>query len=289
MAWVDVILQGVMLGGLYALFALGLSLSFGIMRLINLAHGDFIVVGAYLALVVVELGHLTPLQAILVVCPIMAMAGYALQRSLLNKVLGDDIMPALLVTFGLSVILQNGLQEIFSADTRGLAAGPIQTASLSLGGGLVVGWLPLLTVIIAILVIIGLQVLFSNTSTGRAFRATSDDQEAARLMGINTPHLYALAMALSTAVVSVAAVLLALRTTFSPSIGPSRLLYAFEAVIIGGLGSLWGTMAGGIILGISQTIGFKINPGFGVLAGHLAFLVVLIVRPQGLFPRTRGR
>ncbi len=287
MDWVQVVIQGALLGGLYALFAGGLSLAFGIMRMVNLAHGDFIVLSAYIGLVIVQGTGMHPLAAIPFVVAIMAAAGYLLQRGLLNRVLGDDIMPPLLVTFGFSVIVQNLLLEIFSADTRGLQTGRLLTASLSVGAGLSIGWLPLITFAASVAVIAALQLLLARTSLGLAFRATSDDRTTARLMGIDTRHIYALAMAIAMGIVAIAGILFAVRTTFDPAGGPARLIFAFEAVIIGGMGSLWGTLAGGIILGVTQAIGFAIAPGIGLLFGHLAFLLVLFARPQGLLPRTR--
>jgi branched-chain amino acid transport system permease protein len=285
--WLNTIVQGVLIGGLYAMFAAGLSLIFGIMRLVNIAHGDLIVLAAYLALVAVETFGLNPFASLLIVVPVMAALGYALQRFLLNRTLGDDLLPPLLVTFGLSVIIQNGLLELFTADSRRLNAGAIEVATLPIADGLSVGVLPLIQFAAAVAVIGLLQVLFYRTALGRAFRATSDDQPVARLMGLNDQHIFALAMALSLAVIAIAGVLLAIRTNFDPAIGPARLIFGFEAVIIGGLGNLWGTLAGGIILGVAQAIGAKLDPGWQVLAGHLAFLAVLAVRPEGLFPRIR--
>jgi branched-chain amino acid transport system permease protein len=286
--WLNTIVQGVLIGGLYAMFAAGLSLIFGIMRLVNIAHGDLIVLAAYLALVVVETFGLNPFAALLIVVPVMAALGYALQRFLLNRTLGDDLLPPLLVTFGLSVIIQNGLLELFTADSRRLNAGAIEVATLPILDGLSIGVLPLIQFAAAVAVIGLLQVLFYRTALGRAFRATSDDQPVARLMGLNDSHVFALAMALSLAVIAIAGVLLAIRTNFDPATGPARLIFGFEAVIIGGLGNLWGTLAGGIVLGVAQAIGAKLDPGWQVLAGHLAFLAVLAVRPEGLFPRIRG-
>jgi len=231
---------------------------------------------------------LNPLLAIVVVVPIMAAIGYGLQRGLLNRTLGDDVLPPLLVTFGLSVIIQNALLELFTADSRRLKAGAIEVASFQIGEGIWIGVLPLLQFVVAISVIAGLQLLFYRTALGRAFRATSDDQSVAQLMGLDNRHIFALAMALSLAVVAIAGVFLAVRTNFDPAIGPARLIFGFEAVIIGGLGSMWGTLAGGIILGVSQAIGAQINPGWQLLAGHLAFLVILAVRPEGLFPKVQG-
>jgi branched-chain amino acid transport system permease protein len=282
--WTGVIVQGVLLGGLYALFAAGLSLIFGVMRLVNIAHGDLIILAAYLGLSTTVMLGVHPFLALLVVMPFMAGLGYVLQRGVLNKTLGPDILPPLLVTFGLSVIVQNALLETYTADPQKLSGGAIETASLSLGG-LTVGVLPLLTFGLAIAVIAGLQFVFYQTALGRGFRAVSDNQDIAQLMGLNKAHVFGVAMALALAVVAIAGVLLGMRTSFDPAIGGGRLIFGFEAVIIGGLGNLWGTLAGGVILGVAQTIGAKIDPGFQTLAGHIAFLAVLAVRPNGLFPR----
>lgn len=287
MAWVNTILQGVLVGGLYAMFAAGLSLIFGVMKLVNIAHGDLIVLAAYVALMVTDALGLDPIASLLVVVPIMACVGYALQRGLLNRTMGDDILPPLLVTFGLSVILQNGLLELFSADSRRLQAGALETASLQLADGLSLGVLPLIQFALAVAVIGALHWLFYHTSLGRSFRAVSDDPRVAQLMGLNNRHVFALAMAISLAIVAVAGVFLAVRTNFDPATGPARLIFGFEAVIIGGLSSLWGTLAGGILLGVVQAIGAELDPGWQVLAGHVAFLVVLAVRPQGLLAGAR--
>lgn len=277
-------MQGTLLGGLYALFAAGLSLIFGVMRLVNIAHGDFIVLGAYLGLTVTTLLGLHPLAALLLVVPTMALIGYVLQRGILNHTLGNDILPPLLVTFGLSVIIQNGLLEIYSADPQKMNAGALETASIPVGD-LSLGVLPVVTFAMAVAVIASLQWMFYHTSLGRAFRATSDNQEIAQLMGLNRRHIYGLAMALALGVTAIAGIMLGIRTSFDPSIGGGRLIFGFEAVIIGGLGNLWGTLIGGVILGVAQTVGAKIDPGWQLLAGHIAFLVILAIRPNGLFPR----
>ena len=284
MNWLDIIVQGVLLGGLYALFATGLSLVFGIMRLVNLAHGDLIVFAAFAILLAVSTLGLNPFVAALLVAPVMFGLGWALQYFVLNRVLGKDILPPLLVTFGLSVALQNGLLQAFSADTRRIPAGALEGGSLDLGV-VTVGWMPLLTFASAALVILALNRIFYSTALGRAFRATSDDPVTASLMGLDPKGVFAMATGLAMVVVTVAALYLGMRANFDPSIGPARLIYAFEAVIIGGLGSLWGTLAGGIIIGVAQTLGAAINPEWQILAGHLAFLLVLLVRPRGLFPR----
>ena len=283
--WLDALIQGVLLGGLYALFAAGLSLIFGVMRLVNLAHGDIIVVAAYIILLVAGQLGLDPFVAALIALPILFVVGYALQHVLLNRALGRDLLPPLLVTFGLSIIIQNGLLQLFSADSVRLRSGAIETASIALGGGIAVGVVPLLTLLSAIAVIVFLNFVFYRTTVGQAFRATSDDLEIAQLMGIDVSRIFAIAMGLAFAVITIAALYLGLRANFDPTIGPARLLYAFEAVIIGGLGSFWGTLAGGIVLGVAQTIGARINPEWQILSGHLAFLIVLVIRPRGLFPR----
>jgi branched-chain amino acid transport system permease protein len=284
LGWIDTVIQGILLGGLYSLYATGLSVIFGIMRLVNLAHGDLIVLGAFLTLALTMLG-VPIVVAIALVLPLMFAAGYALQSLVLNRVLGRNILPPLLITFGLSIIVQNGLLESFSADTRFLNVGPLQGASLPLGGGIAIGIMPLISLAAAIAVILVLNGVFYRTALGRAFRATSDDVEIAQLMGINNKSIYALTMGIAVAVCAVAGFFLGARANFDPSIGPARLLYAFEAVIIGGLGSLWGTLAGGIVVGLAQTIGAHIDPEWQILAGHVAFLVVLVIRPRGLFPR----
>ena len=284
MNWLDTILQGVLLGGLYALFAAGLSLVFGIMRLVNLAHGDLIILAAFLILFLVSALGLNPFLAALIAAPLMFAAGWALQFLLLNRTLGRDILPPLLVTFGLSIVIQNGLLEGFTADSRRISAGTLETASLPLGP-VNAGIMPILTFASAIIVIVALNQLIYRTAIGRAFRATSDDPVTAGLMGIRHDRIFALATGLAMVVVTIAALYLGTRANFDPSAGPARLIYAFEAVIIGGLGSLWGTLAGGIILGVAQTIGAAINPEWQILAGHIAFLLVLLFRPRGLFPR----
>ena len=287
MDWAPTVLDGILLGGLYALFASGLSLIFGVMRLVNLAHGDLIVLSAFIALVLTKQLTVHPLVSLVLVIPLMALLGYGLQRGIFNRALAGDLRSPVLVSFGVSVILQNVLLQIFSADSRRLQVDNLEISHIDLPGGMAVGVLPCLMFMAALVIIGGLQLLLYHTELGRAFRSVSDDQEVAQLMGINNAHLFGLAMALSLAIVSVAGVFLGIRTNFDPSIGPTRLIFAFEAVIIGGLGDLWGTLVGGIILGVVQTLGARINPGYQILAGHLVFLAVLCVRPEGLFPRIR--
>ncbi|MHB0978844.1 MAG: branched-chain amino acid ABC transporter permease [Thermoleophilia bacterium] len=285
MAWVNDIIQGILLGGLYALFAAGLSLIFGVMRLVNLAHGDLSLLAAYAALLIVGPLNISPFLSIILVMALVAVFGYVLQRGFLNFALEDDPMPTILATFGLSIVIQNLLLEVFSANSKGLDAGAIEGRTLRITDQIAIGWLPLITLATSVTVLLALQLYMTRTRMGRAFRATSDNQEAAQLMGIDNRHLYGLAMAIALAIVAIAGVFIGIRTTFNPSLGPARLIFAYEAVIIGGLGSVWGTLVGGVLLGVAQTIGSHLDPGWGVLAGHLLFLAVLVLRPRGLFAK----
>ena len=291
---VETLLQGVLLGGLYCLFALGQSLMFGVMRLTNTAQGDFVVLGSFAAIVGMSLlanigptNGFTPFIVMLVLLPLAFGFGYALQRYVLNGTLGKDPLPSLVVTFGLSIVIQNLLLELFSAEPRSIETGGLNTESLALPGGMAIGVLPLLVFVVAVAATAALQWLFNHTQLGRAFRAVSDDKEIAELMGLNSNKVYALATAIAFMLIAVAGVLQGMRTTVSPSDGPLLLLFAFEAVIIGGMGSFWGTLVGALLLGTTQQIGFRLDPGWGIWFGHIVFLAVLVVRPQGLFPKTR--
>jgi len=284
-AWVNAVIQGILLGGLYALFATGLSLVFGVMRLVNLAHGDLSILAAFLLVAIVDSIGLDPWLGLVLVVPAMFVIGYLLQYGLLNITLSSGVLAPLLVTFGLAIILQNVLLEVFSADSRGLDAGTIETKSIHLSDELSIGWFPLITFLVSVVLLGALQLMLSRTRLGRVLRATADDQGAAQLMGIDHRRVYALAMGIALGTVALAGVFLGMRTTFAPGIGPARLIFAFEAVIIGGLGSLWGTLVGGVVLGVAQTVGAQISPGWGVLTGHLVFLAILATRPTGLFAR----
>ncbi len=283
----ELIVQGLLLGGLYALFAQGLSVMFGVMRLTNIAQGDFIVMAAFLGIALAPLLGGSPLWVALLLLPLGFGLGYALQRGLLNHTLGRDPLPSLVVTFGLSIVIQNGLQELFSADPRSFMVEGLGTQSLQLGE-LNIGVLPLLIFAVALACTAGLQGLFNHTTLGRAFRAVSDDREIAELMGLDARQVYALATGIAFTVIALGGLLQGLRTTVAPTDGPMLLIFAFEAVIIGGMGSFWGTLVGALVLGITQQAGFHFDPGWGLWFGHLVFLAVLVVRPQGLFPKTRG-
>ena len=284
---IDLLVHAGLLGGLYALFALGQSILFGVMRLTNTAHGDFAVLGAFGAVGATSLAPGHRAGAALLVLPLAFALGYAIQRWLLNRTVGRDPMPSLVVTFGLSVVIQNGLLAGFSADPRSLEAPGLGTWSFSVGG-VDVGVVPLVIFALALACTALLQALFDHTRLGRAFRAVSDDREIAELMGLDSRKTFAMATGIAFVVVALAGVLQAVRTTVGPTDGPMLLLFAFEAVIIGGMGSMWGTFLGAMVLGLAQQVGFRVDPGWGIWFGHLVFLAVLAVRPQGLLPATRG-
>ena len=285
MTWIHTIVQGILLGGYFALFATGLSLMFGVMRLVNLAHGSLALAAGFCAVALVNATGMSAWLTLLIIVPAAAVVGYALQRWLLNATVGAGEVTSVLVTFGLSIVITNLLLQIFSANSQGLQAGSIGTASIQLAAGLTIGWFDVVTFVVAVAVLSALQLVLSRTTTGRLMRASADDPRTALLMGVNTRQVYATATAIAVATVALAGIFFGMHTQFSPSSGNDDLLFGFETVVIGGLGSIWGTLAGGVVLGLAQTIGAQINPADGVLAGHLVFLVVLIFRPQGLFAR----
>jgi branched-chain amino acid transport system permease protein len=287
MIWTNAVLQGLLTGGLYALLASGLSLVFGVMRIVNLGHGDFSILAAYLVLTVA--GHSNLWLGTLAVLPVMALLGYSLQRSLLNRSISLGVLSPLLITFAFSIIIQNALLKFFSSDSRSIQTDTLGSASIKVTDTIYIGLLPLLTFATGVLLTLALHFYLTRTQGGRAMRATSDDPTAAELVGINNRHIYGLATALGLFAAGIAGVLFGMRTQFSPSLGPIALIFAFEAVIIGGLGSLWGTLLGGIVLGIAQSIGAQLNPAYGVLTGHVVFILILLIRPQGLLPKQKGK
>ena len=287
MAWVNAIIQGVLTGGLYALFACGLSLMFGVMKVVNLAHGDLAVVAGYVALGVIAVTHMPVLWSFVIVVPLMAVLGYVLQRTLLQGALDRSILTTLLVTFGLSVVIENGLLQFFTANSRGIGAGlALESDSFSLGSQIQIGYLPVVIFVVAVVVLLGLQYFLSRSKYGRLIRAVADDKEAAQLAGADYRHVFGIAAAIAFGTVALAGIAYGMTSQLDPTAGTDTiLLFAFAAVVIGGLGSLWGTLLGGVILGVAQQIGAQINISDEVLAGFIVFLVVLAVRPQGLISR----
>jgi branched-chain amino acid transport system permease protein len=288
MTWVNAIVQGILIGGLYALFATGLSLGFGVMRLVNLAHGDLAVLAAYVALSLSTTLTINPLTTLVFVLPGAFVVGVILQRLVFDRVVGVDPAFAIVATFGLSIVIQNALLEKYTADTQGLYVGELETSSITINDQISIGWLPLITFLCGVGVLAALAMFLKRTKMGRAFRATSDDPEAARLMGIDNRRVYGVALGIAVLTVALAGVMMGAQSSFDPFIGPSRLIYAFEAVIIGGLGSLWGTLAGGITLGVAQALGREYNSQWGELTGHFVFLAVLATRPTGMFGKVQA-
>jgi branched-chain amino acid transport system permease protein len=287
MVWVNAIIQGVLTGGLYALFACGLSLMFGVMKVVNLAHGDLAVVAGYIAIGVITVTHVPVLWSFLIVVPVMAVLGYVLQRSLIQASLDRGVLITLMVTFGLSVVIENGLLQFFSANNRGIGVGlSLITASFSIGSQIQIAYLLVVIFATAVLVLLGLQYFLSKSKYGRLIRASADDQEAVQLAGADYRHVFGIAAALAFGTVALGGIAYGMYSQLSPTTGTDTiLLFAFAAVVIGGLGSLWGTLLGGVVLGVAQQIGAQINISDEVLAGYIVFLAVLVVRPQGLIGR----
>jgi branched-chain amino acid transport system permease protein len=287
MGWVNAIIQGILTGGLYALFACGLSLMFGVMKVVNLAHGDLATVAAYIGIGVIAVIHIPFLWSVPIVVAIMAALGYVLQRSLFQAAITRGELTTLIVTFGLSIVIENGLLQFFTANNRGIGTGSsLVSSSFSIGAGLQIAWLDVVIFGLAVVVLLSLQYFLSASKYGRLIRAVADDREAAQLSGADYRHVFGIAAALAFSTVALAGIAYGMTTVVSPTTGTDTiLLFAFAAVVIGGLGSLWGTLVGGIVLGVAQQIGAQINISYELLAGYLVFLAVLVIRPQGLTAR----
>jgi branched-chain amino acid transport system permease protein len=285
MIWLNILVQGALIGGFYALFACGLSLMFGVLKVINLAHGDMAVVAGYVAVFLTPHLHIPEIWSFLVVVPIFAVVGYIVQRTLIQKSIDRDPFTTLLVTFGLSVVIENLLLEIYSANGQTVNVGAIGYESWHPGSIFYISYVALGVLGTAVLVLLILQMFLSRTNTGRLIRAVADDREAAQMSGANYRHIFGIAAAIAFATVALAGIAYGMMTQFAPTSGGVNLLFAFEAVVIGGIGSLWGTLIGGVALGIAQQFGAHFNPEYQILAGNALFLIVLAIRPQGLFGR----
>jgi len=286
-AWVNAIIQGVLIGGLYALFACGLSLMFGVMKVVNLAHGDLSVLAGYIAIGILAVIHIPVLLSFLIVVPLMAVLGYVVQRTILQGALDRSVLTTLMVTFGLSVVIENGLLQFFTANSRAIGTGlALVTGSFTIGSQIQIGYLPLVIFVVAVVVLLGLQYFLSASRYGRLIRAVADDQEAAQLAGADYRHVFGIAAAIAFGTVALAGIAYGMYSQLAPTTGTDTiLLFAFAAVVIGGLGSLWGTLLGGVVLGVAQQIGAQISLSDEVLAGFIVFLAVLVLRPQGLISR----
>jgi branched-chain amino acid transport system permease protein len=287
--WVNAVIQGVLLGGQYALIACGLSLAFGVMRIVNLAHGDLAVCGAYLGLVLSSALGVPVWVTLPLLLPTAFAVGALLQVTLFARALRHGVLAPVLVTFGLSVMIENLLQEAATSDPRGLNGGSLALASFHITSGITVSWLFMTAFLTACAVLSGLQLLLSRTNWGRQVRAIADDLDTARLVGIRVRPLFATVAGIAVATAALAGVFIGTIGTFDPLAGANTLIFAFEAVVIGGLGSLWGTLAGGVALGVTQVVVGQVNQAYAVLAVHLLFLGFLAVRPTGLFTAPSSR
>jgi branched-chain amino acid transport system permease protein len=287
MAWVNAIIQGVLTGGLYALFACGLSLMFGVMKVVNLAHGDLAVLAGYIAIGIIAVAHVPVLLSFLVVVPVMAALGYVVQRTMIQSALDRSVLTTLMVMLGLSVVIENGLLQFFTANTRGIGTGlSLITASFSLGSQIQIAYLLVVIFATAVVVLLGLQYFLSRSKYGRLIRAVADDREAAQRAGADYRHVFGIAAAIAFGTVALGGIAYGMYSQLYPTAGTDTiLLFAFAAVVIGGLGSLWGTLLGGVVLGVAQQIGAQISISDEVLAGFIVFLAVLVLRPQGLISR----
>jgi branched-chain amino acid transport system permease protein len=283
MNWVNAVIQGLLQGGIYALIACGLSLAFGVMRVVNIAHGDLAVCGAYLAMVLSSALGVAVWYTLPLVLPAAFAFGMVLQVVLLRRALRTGEMATVLVTFGLSVMIENLLQVGATANDRVLNAGAIGVAALRIGGGITLPWLFTAAFLTACVVLSGLQLLLSRTSWGRKVRAIADDIDTARLVGVRVGPVFASVAGIAVATAALAGIFIGAIGNFNPLTGGSTLIFAFEAVVIGGLGSLWGTLIGGMALGVTQVVVGELNQAYAVLAVHLLFLLVIAVRPAGLF------
>jgi len=284
-SWVNAVIQGILLGGIFAISAVGLSLMFGVMRIANLANGDLMILGGFAASLAAQYLHIPVWATILVAIALLAALGYVVQRGLLDRALRLSEFAPLMVTFGISVIIPNVLVELFSNDTQPLQIGALGTASIGLGS-ISIGWFPAITFVVAVILIVALQAFLNNTQPGRIMRATADDSRGVQLLGIDARRIYALATVIAFGTVGLAGALYAMRQGgVTPFEGQLTVLFAFETVIIGGLGSIWGTLVGGMVLGIAQSVGAQISPDLPLLVGHLVFLAILVFRPEGLLGR----
>jgi branched-chain amino acid transport system permease protein len=285
-SWVNAIIQGVLVGGLYALFACGLSLMFGVMKVVNLAHGDLAVVAGYVAIGVITVTHIPVLWSFLIVVPVMAVLGYVLQRTILQGALDRSVLATLMVTFGLSVVIENGLLQFFTANSRGIGSGLALVSGSFRIGQIQIGQLLVVIFATAVVVLLGLQYFLSASRYGRLIRAVADDKEAAQLAGADYRHVFGIAAAVAFGTVALGGIAYGMYAQLAPTTGTDTiLLFAFAAVVIGGLGSLWGTLLGGVVLGVAQQIGAQISISDETLAGFIVFLAVLALRPQGLISR----
>jgi len=285
--FLQALVSGALLGGLFAITALGLSLVFGVMRLINLVHGELVVLGAYLALELTGRTGIDPLLTIVIVAPALFVLAAPVHRVLLEPLMDKGPEPALLTTFGLSIIAQNVFVLVWSGDTQALRA-PYASSSIDIAG-LGVPAMYAISFALALVLCGGVHVLLQRTGVGREIRAASEDADAASALGVDVRRVHGLVYGLAAACAAVGGVLVGLTFDFTPTTGLTYLLTGFVVVVLGGLGSVKGTLLGAILLGVIESVGAAFfGDGYRDFIGFVAFLIVLSLRPQGLFGRVRA-
>jgi len=275
------IIMGFLLGGLYSVIGFGLSLVFGVMRMVNLAHGSFVIFGSYFAWVLLTTVGLDPLLSLVIILPISFGIGFGLQRALLNRLYRLGVEPPLLTTYGIAIILASAYLLIFTPYSRGLVTSySIRSAGF---GALTFPLIFILDFIAALITMIFLYILLNKTYVGLAIRCATQDPQAAKLVGMNINHIYALTFGLAITFASLGGVFLGLTYPFIPASSFTYLIIAFGVVVVGGLGSMLGTFIGGIVLGLAQTLGYHFfGIGYQLFITYLVILVMLVIRPQGI-------
>ena len=280
--YLDPLINGILLGGLYGVVGIGLSMVFGIMRQVNLAHGDLMILSSYFSLFFLQVLGLHPLVTLILVAPLMFFIGYFIQLFLFNRVMQRGMEPFLMISFGLSIIIQNALLLVFTPDARSLET-TLVIKSVDVFGWFNIPLIYLINFAVGLIVLTALQQFMKRTYLGWAINASADNETAAKLMGINAKKIYAYTMGIAAVTAAISGVLVGMTFTFYPHSGTQYLIIAFGVVIIGGLGSLPGTFLGGLVLGVSQLFGGRIlGPGFQLLSGYIILLIILTIRPQGI-------
>jgi branched-chain amino acid transport system permease protein len=283
--WLASAVNGLLLGGLYTAASLGLSMVFGVMRLVNVVHGELVLLGAYLSWTLFNHFGLDPFLSLIVVAPILFVVGYGMQRLLLNPLMAHGMEAPMLTTFGLSIIAQSLFLLIWTPDTRSIKTAYADNVVKL--GGIHVPQMYVVASAAAVLLVGTLYLLVTRTLAGKAVRAAAQSAETAAVMGIRIPHIFALTYGLAAAVAAVGGVLVATTFTFVPSSGTSYLLKGFVVVVLGGMGSIGGTLLAGLLLGLSESLGAAaFGTGYKDLVGLAIFLFVLTLRPAGLFGRS---
>jgi branched-chain amino acid transport system permease protein len=278
------LVNGLLAGGIFAVVALGFSLVWGIMNIINLAHGAFVMLGAYTAFVLFSAWNVDPFVSVPIAFVVLFVLGYALQRFVLNFVVRAPILTTFLLTFGLSLLIVNIVLLVFHGDIKGITTAS-SGANFSIGP-VTVAWTKLFTLVAALLITALMQLFLTRTKTGRAIRATSMDIGAAQLSGVRVAHLYAIVFGLGAGLAGAAGALISLSYSLQPSMGDPFVISAFVVCVLGGLGSVSGALVGGLVYGVLEAFGSQyVGTGVQDAVALVVLLIVLIVRPTGIMGR----